>query len=91
MPTPSDMKGKSALVTGAAAGLGRATALRLARAGAEVRVYDISAEALQRAEVATGIAAGVLDQVEIDAAVGMGDLAYWPPGPAVPPAGGRGA
>ena len=36
MPTPSDMTGKAALVTGAAAGLGRATALRLARAGAQL-------------------------------------------------------
>ena len=36
MTTASDMHGKAALVTGAAAGLGRATALRLARAGAEV-------------------------------------------------------
>ena len=44
--------------------MGPGIAAVLARAGAEVRVYDISAEALQRAEVATGLAAGVLDQVE---------------------------
>ncbi|MFT3964784.1 MAG: SDR family oxidoreductase [Sphingobium sp.] len=38
-----NMKGKAALVTGAAAGLGRATALRLARAGADVALVDIDA------------------------------------------------
>ena len=38
------MKGKSALVTGAAAGIGRASALALARAGAAVCVSDINSE-----------------------------------------------
>ena len=47
MPTPSDMKGRAALVTGAAAGLGKATALRLARAGADVALVDINAEGLE--------------------------------------------
>jgi len=47
MPIPSDMNGKAALVTGAAAGLGRATALRLARAGADVCLVDINAEGLE--------------------------------------------
>lgn len=48
--TPSDMTGKAAIVTGAAAGLGRATALQLARAGASTLLVDISADAL--AEIA---------------------------------------
>ena len=47
MPTPSDMTGKAALVTGAAGGLGRATALRLARAGADIYAVDINAAALE--------------------------------------------
>jgi NAD(P)-dependent dehydrogenase (short-subunit alcohol dehydrogenase family) len=40
------MRGKAALVTGAAAGLGRATALLLARAGADVCIVDINAAGL---------------------------------------------
>lgn len=38
----SDMKGKAALVTGAASGLGRATALALGKAGADVFLVDIN-------------------------------------------------
>jgi NAD(P)-dependent dehydrogenase (short-subunit alcohol dehydrogenase family) len=47
MPTPSDMKGKAALVTGAASGLGRATAIALARAGADVCIVDVNAGGLE--------------------------------------------
>lgn len=42
MMTPSDMTGRVALVTGAAAGLGQATAIRLAEVGADVALVDIS-------------------------------------------------
>lgn len=43
----SDMKGKVALVTGAASGLGRATAFALGRAGADVCVVDVNAAGLE--------------------------------------------
>ena len=49
MPAPSNMQGKAALVTGAAAGLGKATALKLARAGANICLVDINADALEAA------------------------------------------
>jgi NAD(P)-dependent dehydrogenase (short-subunit alcohol dehydrogenase family) len=47
MPTASDMTGKAALVTGAASGLGRATALALARAGADICLVDMNAGGLE--------------------------------------------
>jgi NAD(P)-dependent dehydrogenase (short-subunit alcohol dehydrogenase family) len=47
MQTPSDMTGKAALVTGAAGGLGRATALKLAGVGANIYAVDINAAALE--------------------------------------------
>jgi NAD(P)-dependent dehydrogenase (short-subunit alcohol dehydrogenase family) len=41
-----DMSGKAALVTGAASGLGRAVAVRLAEAGADLTIVDVNADAL---------------------------------------------
>ena len=55
MMAPSDMTGKVALVTGAAAGLGQATAIRLAEVGASVAIVDIADAGL--AETATAIEA----------------------------------
>jgi NAD(P)-dependent dehydrogenase (short-subunit alcohol dehydrogenase family) len=42
------LDGKSAIVTGAATGIGRATALAFARAGARVTLSDVRAEELER-------------------------------------------
>jgi NAD(P)-dependent dehydrogenase (short-subunit alcohol dehydrogenase family) len=47
MPTASDMKGKAALVTGAASGLGRATAWQLGKAGADVCLVDMNAAGVE--------------------------------------------
>ncbi|NGM86066.1 SDR family oxidoreductase [Parapusillimonas sp. SGNA-6] len=43
-------KGKNVLITGAAGGIGRAAALRFARAGAHVALSDINAQALKEVE-----------------------------------------
>ncbi len=47
MLTPSNLKGKVAIVTGAAAGLGRATAITLAKAGAHITLVDINQDGLE--------------------------------------------
>lgn len=49
MHQANDMKGKAALVTGAASGLGRATAIALARAGADVCLVDVNPQGLEDA------------------------------------------
>ena len=70
-----DLTGRSALVTGAASGIGQACAGRLARAGASVTVLDLDGDAAKK--VAEGIGGEalqadlsdyeVLDNLEIDA------------------------
>jgi 3-hydroxybutyrate dehydrogenase len=72
-----DLTGRSALVTGAASGIGRACAGRLARAGASVTVLDVDGDAAK--EVAEGIGGEalqadlsdyeVLDNLEVDAEI----------------------
>jgi 3-hydroxybutyrate dehydrogenase len=72
-----DLTGRSALVTGAASGIGRTCAGRLARAGASVTVLDVDGDAAK--EVAEGIGGEalqadlsdyeVLDNLEVDAEI----------------------
>ncbi|MGP4048171.1 3-hydroxybutyrate dehydrogenase [Streptomyces sp. 2A115] len=68
-----DLGGRTALVTGAAGGIGRACALRLAAAGAKVRAVDREAKGLETlGEQARGLPGTVephvLDLTDLDAA-----------------------
>ncbi|GGU46503.1 3-hydroxybutyrate dehydrogenase [Streptomyces lavendofoliae] len=71
--TPLHLGGRTALVTGAASGIGRACALRLAAAGAKVRAVDRDATGLEALAGAAPATAGsvephVLDLTDLDAA-----------------------
>jgi 2-keto-3-deoxy-L-fuconate dehydrogenase len=62
------LAGRTALITAAGAGIGRACALAFAANGARVLATDIDARALARlAEAAPGIATAVLDVTDADA------------------------
>ncbi|MEU5890390.1 3-hydroxybutyrate dehydrogenase [Streptomyces sp. NPDC047461] len=68
-----DLGGRTALVTGAAGGIGRACALRLAAAGAKVRAVDREARGLEELvdgarNLAGAIEPHVLDLTDLDAA-----------------------
>ena len=65
---------KVAAVIGAGT-MGPGIAAVLARAGSEVRLYDISAEVLDRARGGYDMAAGALDRVEAASAPG-GSVAF---------------
>ncbi|MFF7721973.1 3-hydroxybutyrate dehydrogenase [Streptomyces luteogriseus] len=71
--SPLDLGGRTALVTGAAGGIGRACALRLAAAGAKVRAVDRDAAGLealtdQGRGLAGTVEPHVLDLTDLDAA-----------------------
>ncbi|MFE6760018.1 3-hydroxybutyrate dehydrogenase [Streptomyces sp. NPDC057684] len=73
LTAPLDLGGRIALVTGAAGGIGRACALRLAAAGAKVRAVDRDREGLdalaeQAGATPGGIEPRVLDLTDLDAA-----------------------
>ncbi|ETI61202.1 short-chain dehydrogenase [Sphingobium sp. C100] len=63
----SDMRGKAALVTGAAGGLGRETALALARAGAHVMLADVNRVGLEET-------AGLLARLDVEVRCCASDL-----------------
>ena len=83
MPKPKPLATRIALVTGAASGIGKAIATRLAAEGACVVIADLDAEKAQaaadeigNADVAVGIAADVTDEDAVQAAVDACVLAF---------------
>jgi NAD(P)-dependent dehydrogenase (short-subunit alcohol dehydrogenase family) len=65
MTLPIDMTGKVAIVTGAASGLGRATARKLAEAGADLCIVDVNAERLAETAGMLGNAAVLEHQADL--------------------------
>jgi rhamnulose-1-phosphate aldolase/alcohol dehydrogenase len=91
MPKPKPLATRIALVTGAASGIGKAIATRLAAEGACVVIADLDAEKASAAaaeiaragganvhssDVAVGIAANVTDEAAVQAAVDATVLAF---------------
>jgi 3-hydroxybutyrate dehydrogenase len=62
-----DLRGKSAFVTGAASGIGRACAERLAAAGAEVTVADLNGDAAREVTKGFGGTAVEVDLADLEA------------------------
>ncbi|SDE45205.1 bifunctional aldolase/short-chain dehydrogenase [Auraticoccus monumenti] len=83
MPKPKPLATRVALVTGAASGIGKAIATRLAAEGACVVIADLSLEKAQAAaaelggtDVAVGVAADVSDEDAVQAMVDAAVLAF---------------
>lgn len=83
MPARKPLAGRVAFVTGAASGIGRATAERLSAEGACIVIADLEEAAAKRAaaeiggpDVAVGMAADVSDAAAVSAAVARAVLAF---------------
>lgn len=63
-------EGKSAIVTGAASGIGRATAIRLASEGADVAIFDINEDGLKETAATIEAAGGTVYQQTADLSTG---------------------
>ena len=59
---PADMSGRAALITGAASGIGRASAIAFAAAGASVALVDIDADGLEDTAATVKAAGQLIDQ-----------------------------
>jgi 3-hydroxybutyrate dehydrogenase len=67
MSVQVDLTGRTALVTGAGSGIGRACAVRLARSGAEIVVLDRDEAAVKEVAAQTGGRGVVVDLSDLDA------------------------
>lgn len=83
MPAPQPLATRIVLVTGAASGIGRAIATRLAAEGACVVIADLDAEKARAAaaelggtDVAVGVAVDVSDEAAVQAAIEAAVLAF---------------
>jgi len=83
MPKPKPLASRIALVTGAASGIGKAIATRLAAEGACVVIADLDLEKAQAAaaeigntDVAVGVQANVTDEDQVQASIDAAILAF---------------